>query len=245
MHTLQRIQEGPQRRAQPLIRHIRRREDGIAAYLGPLQQTQHDIARRLDLVADILVPEGGRGALLEEAGDFVAVAVAVDNVEGGVIADGTRDRLIVGFAEVAHEGFLRGGAVVDQVLIWEGEDFALGDEQGEFVLSGVGEPVELEAFDDGADGWLDVGDGYAGGEEGAHGGIFDAQGRVDVVERGEGVEPDGIPGGEVLRVGGVDVREFVDVSVGDVDVVADGDFGFMGVVGVVGVAIGLGTDEGG
>jgi hypothetical protein len=51
-----------------------------------------------------------------------------------------------------------------------------------------------------------------------------------------------------LWIWGVDVGELVDVDVGDVDVVADGDFGFVGIVDVMAItcmAIGLGADEGG
>lgn len=108
-----------------LVCHVCGCKDGVAAYFWALEQAQHDVAGRLDLIAHVLVPEGGGGALLEEARDLLAVAVAVDDMESGVIAHRPGDGLVVWFPEMAHELLQLVRAGVDEILRGEGDDLAL------------------------------------------------------------------------------------------------------------------------
>lgn len=67
---------------------------------------------------------------------------------------------IVG-AEV--EGFADGK--IGKVLTAERDDFALGDEAGEFIFAGVGQGAQLDSTDLCTDGWCEIGCFCSLGEE--------------------------------------------------------------------------------
>jgi hypothetical protein len=206
-----------------LVCHVCGCEDGIAAYFWALEEPQHDVAWRLDLIAHVLMPEGGSGALLKEARNLLAVAVAVDDMKSGVIAHRPGDRLIVWFPEMAHELLQLVRASVDKILRGEGDDLALRDQQGQLVLGGVGELAQLHAFDDAPDLGLDVSDFDAGSKQIALALVLDAQGRILIFEGRQRIEPDLVPCGEVFWVSGARGGFLGDIDIGDVDVVADGN----------------------
>lgn len=110
-----------------LVGHVCSCKDGVAAYFRALEQAEHDIAWRLDFIAHVLMPERGGGALLEEARDFFAVAIAVNDMESRVIAHRPGDRLVVWFPEMAHELLQLFRASVNEILRGEGDDLALRD----------------------------------------------------------------------------------------------------------------------
>ena len=83
-----------------LIRLGRIRKDGVAAHVGARKDTQHDVSRRLTLVAYVLMPQGGCRLDFEEVGHFVLVVVTMDDVKSWMAADGTSDGLVVELAKV-------------------------------------------------------------------------------------------------------------------------------------------------
>lgn len=131
------IEPGAESRRETLVGHIGRREDGIASYFWAFQKTQHDVAWWLDFVAHILMPQSGCRALRQETRDLFFVAVAMNDMEAGVAAHCSRNRLIVRFSEMAHKLFLRLGSSIDQILRGKCDDLALGNQQRELILRGV------------------------------------------------------------------------------------------------------------
>jgi len=208
-----------------LVCSVSGREDGVPTDLRTLQQPQHHVPRRLDLVADILVPERGRRALLEELRDLLLVAVAVDDVESREASDGARDGLVVRLAEVPHELLLARRTHIDQILIGEGDNLALRDQQGQLVLGGVRQLAQLHALHDAPQMGLDMRDLDAGREQVGLGFVLDPERGVLIVEWGQRIEPDLVPGGQVLGVLGAGRRLIGDADIRQVDVVADGCVG--------------------
>lgn len=198
-------------------------KDGVTADIGALQETKHDIARGLDFVADILMPQGGRGALVQEPRNLLLVSITVDDVETGVVANRPRNRLVVRLSEMPHEFLLNGRPLVNQILIRERNDLALRNEQREFVLLRVVQLVQLHTVQEGADSRLDVLLPGGAAEQVGHG-LVCAESRVFILEWPQRVKPHLVPCREVLGIPSAQLVFLVDIDIGDVDVVADGLF---------------------
>lgn len=79
----------------------------------------------------------------QEGLELTGITAAMNQVYLGVSLWGTASRVNVMTAEIAPEiqSFLDGQ--VSKVLVSEGDDFALGNEQGELILAGGRELAEL------------------------------------------------------------------------------------------------------
>lgn len=127
------------------------RKQSITSSWRTIQHIQERGTRRLLLVRYVGVPGNGVGALLEVIARSGVIGAAVNEMNFGVSLRCAGCWVDVVATEVGTEveGFLDGE--VGEVLVAEGDDFLLGDEEGEFVFSGVGEFAELDAVDFGAD----------------------------------------------------------------------------------------------
>lgn len=207
MHRRQPLQPLPERRTQPLIRLRLIREDRVPTRIRHIQRIQERRPRRLVLVRHITVPGNTVRPVIEKGLEALILRAAVHEVHFRKALGGAGGGVDVQASEVFDvvERGLNGE--FGEVLVPEGDDFLLGDEEGEFVLAGVGKGGKLDAFDFGADGGGDVLDGGALGEEMGEGWV----GVFAVFGVGEGFEG-GVSGGEGEGVSSakMDVAEWGD-----------------------------------
>jgi hypothetical protein len=165
MQRLQTLQPLPERGAQPLIRLRLIRKNGVPARVRHIQRVQERRPGRLVLVRHVAVPRDAVGTVVEEGPKALVLRAAVHEVHFGVALGGAGGRVDVQAAEVFDvlEGVWDGES--GEVLVAESDDFLLGDEEGEFVLTFGGELGELDAGDFGANGGGDVLDDGRGGRE--------------------------------------------------------------------------------
>ena len=102
------------------------------------------------------MPCYGRRADLEELGCELVACAAVDEVDLWVSLWRAGGRMDVVTTEVLAvlEGV--GDGELGEVLVAEGDDFALGDEAGELVFASVGQGGELNTLDGCANSWSEI-----------------------------------------------------------------------------------------
>jgi hypothetical protein len=108
-----------------LVSYIGCCKNSVASNIWALQKPQHHIARRLQFVTDVLMPQRARSFLLEKSRNLLFVAITVDDVKAWVSSDSARDWLVVKFAKILHELGLNTGTVIDDVLVRESNYFSL------------------------------------------------------------------------------------------------------------------------
>lgn len=131
--------------AETLVRFGLVHEEGVTSCLGHVQSIQEGSPWRLLLVSDITVPCNGVCAVVEELSSRLVVRATMNEMDFGEASRSTRSGMNVQTAEVFPEleGFLDWER--SEVLVTEGDDLLLCDEEGELVLAGVGERAELRS----------------------------------------------------------------------------------------------------
>lgn len=135
VQRLQALQALPERGTQPLVRLGLVRENGVASRIRHVERIQESRPGRLGLVGDVAVPGDAVGAVVEEGAEALVLRAAVHEVDFGIALGGARGRVDMQAAEVAAEFEGVGDGEGGEVLVAEGDDFLLRDEEGEFVFA--------------------------------------------------------------------------------------------------------------
>lgn len=108
--------------------------------------------------------------------------------------------MVVELAKVSHEFLLSGGSSIDEILVRKGNDLALGDEIGEFILFDGGERAELDSLSKGAQTGLNRLELDARLDQVGEGLVVDSKGWVFERKGRERLEPDLVEVGEIVWI---------------------------------------------
>lgn len=140
-------------------------KDGVTTSSWLIKNVEEGSSWWLQFVGDIRVPCNRRSAGLEKVGGEGVTGSTVDEMDLWKTLWRAGGWVDVVAAEVFTVLECLVDGEISEILVAEGNDFALGDETGKLVLASVGEGGELDALDFSANGWGEVDGGDSLWEE--------------------------------------------------------------------------------
>lgn len=157
MYSLQAMQSLLERFREAVVRLDLISKQGVTANFRRVENGQKGHSRWLGLVRDIRMPAYSTGAVGKERVDLAARwAIAMNDVELRETLGTSAGGVDVVATEIGTKVELFLSGEVGQVLVTEGYDFALSNEQGELVFPRSGELAQLDAGHFGSDAWREL-----------------------------------------------------------------------------------------
>jgi hypothetical protein len=126
---------------------------GITTNLGGVENIQERCAGRLALITNVRMPSNTAVAFSIKGIDLALVTVSMNQMNFGIALWSTAGWVDMMMAKITAKVQSLLDRQVGQILVAEGDNFSLSDEQGKLVLSSWGELAQLNSRNFGAGAW--------------------------------------------------------------------------------------------